>query len=208
MSLDTILQRADIWRGGEHSLHDRSPAGRALATGNGELDAQLPDGGWPLGALTELLLEQPGIGELRLLLPALARLTRTGCWLAWVAPPHLPYAPALAAAGVELSRLLLIQPASAGEGLWAMEQALRAGSCGAVLGWPPAVDHRRLRRLQLAAQAGNAMGVLFRPLSARGQASPAALRLHLEPGPAGTTLHILKRRGGWVTRPVVLPREA
>ncbi len=206
MSLDTLLQRADVWRGGEHSLRDRSSAGHALATGCRELDAQLPGGGWPLGALTELLLEGPGVGELRLLLPALARLTRAGRWLAWVAPPHLPYAPALAAAGMELSRLLVIHSASDREGLWAMEQALRAGSCGAVLGWPPAADHRRLRRLQLAAQTGNAMGVLFRPLSARGQASPAALRLHLEPGPAGTILHILKRRGGWATRPVVLPR--
>jgi protein ImuA len=58
----------------------RAPAGRTqqavLASGHAALDAQLPGGGWPVGALTELLLPHPGVGELRLLAPALAALQR------------------------------------------------------------------------------------------------------------------------------------
>lgn len=202
MSLQTLLGRADIWRGGEQHLHEM-PAG--VATGHPSLDAAL-NGGWPRGALTELLLPEPGIGEIGLLLPALASLSRQGRWLAWIDPPFVPYAPSLAQAGIELSRLLLIRPAHPKERLWSLEQALRSGVCGAVLGWPVEPDMRALRRLQLAAEAGDAMGLLFRPLAAEEQASAAALRLRLEPGPDRLHLHILKRRGGWVTGPVVCER--
>jgi hypothetical protein len=195
------LQRTDIWRGGEHSLRDRRHLiDPALPSGCADLDAQLPGGGWPLGALTELLTT--GAGGLQLLLPALARLSRENRWLVWIAPPYLPYAPALAHAGLRLSRLLLIEPPGAKDGLWAMEQALRSGACGAVLGWPPAPDHRALRRLQLAAEAGHAMAVVYRPPCVAAQTSPAALRLRLEAAADGVHVNILKRRGGWSTRPV------
>ena len=49
-------------------------AQRSTASGFEALDAQLPGGGWPHGTLTELLLAQAGVGELRLLAPALAAL--------------------------------------------------------------------------------------------------------------------------------------
>jgi hypothetical protein len=203
MSLDHLLQRADIWRGGEHSLRGRHHcATPAVATGCARLDAQLPGGGLPLGALTELLLDHRGIGELGLLLPALGRLSRDDRWLAWVEPPYLPYAPALAATGIRLDRLLVIHPRETGQRLWAMEQTLRSGSCGAVLGWAAHPDNRTLRRLQLAAEAGDAAGVLFRPLAAAKQASPAALRLQLAPVDGGLQVQVLKRRGGWGMQPV------
>ncbi len=203
MNLHSLLQRADLWRGGDHSLRDRGRC-NAVSSGLEALDAQLPGGGWPRGALTELLFAQSGIGELRVLMPALAHLTRTQHWLAWVAPPYLPYAPALAAAGVDLSRVLLIRPRIAKDGLWAMEQALRSGVCGAVLGWFQDLEIAQLRRLQLAAEAGGTMGALFREPEASKQPSPAALRLQLAPSPDGTVLHILKRRGGWSTQPIVI----
>lgn len=206
MNLETLLQRSDIWRGGEHDLRDRAAgeAARAIPSGHETLDAQLPDGGWPLGALTELLSQRQGIGELRLLLPALARLSRQGRWLVWVTPPHVPYAPALTQAGIELSRLLLVRHGDAIQQLWAMEQALRSGTCGAVLGWPAVSDNRVLRRLQLAAEAGHALGVLFRPWAMGAHASPAALRLRLESASDGLVVQILKRRGGWRTHPVLV----
>jgi protein ImuA len=204
MSLDTLLQRADIWRGGENSRRNTQ---QSISTGDHPLDAQLPGGGWPLGALTELLFEHQGIGEFQLLIPAMAHLSREGRWLVWVAPPHLPYAPALAGAGMDLSRLLLVRPRLSKEALWAMEQALRSGVCGAVLGWPEEADTRTLRRLQLAAEAGGTMGVLFRPLREKKQPSPAALRLQLTPSATGLRIQILKRRGGWTTQPVFLQRS-
>lgn len=204
MSLETLLQRADIWRGGDHDLRRPAAGDRvwAVASGQRALDERLPHGGWPLGAVTELLLSSQGIGELQLLLPALAQLSRQDRWLVWIAPPYLPYAPALAKAGIDLARLLLIRHENSAQQYWAMEQALRSGACGAVLGWPAKPDNRVLRRLQLAAEAGHAMGVFFRPEAAARQASPAALRLRLEPSTDGLNIHILKRRGGWSSGPV------
>lgn len=206
MSLERLLQRADVWRGGEHAFRSAAqPNARAIATGNLDLDRELPDGGWPVGALTELLLQQHGIGELQFLLPALARLSRQQRWLVWVSPPHVPYAPALARAGIDLSYLLVIRHPDRAQQCWALEQALRSGTCGAVLGWLTEPDQRVLRRLQLAAEAGQALGLLFRPQTAARHASPAALRIRLEPSAEGLILHILKRRGGWSSRPLLVP---
>jgi cell division inhibitor SulA/protein ImuA len=131
-----------------------------------------------------------------LLMPALAALSREARWLAWVAPPFIPYAPALSNRGVELSRILLVRPRRGTDIPWAIEQALRSGTCGAVLAWPDRLDHRGLRRLQLAAESGKSWGVLFRDVQAAEEASPAALRLLLEPLPDGIGVRVLKRRGG------------
>ncbi len=199
MSLQDLMQRADLWRG-----DTAPPFAASLSTGFPALDAVLPGGGWPQRALTEILLPHEGIGELRLLLPALARLSRGDRWLALVAPPHIPYAPALASAGVELSRVLLVHPRASGDGLWAVEQSLRAGSCAAVLAWPATLDSRALRRLQLAAEAGESWGVLFGHERLAVSSSPAALRLRLAPRAGGLDIHVLKRRGGWPAGPVSL----
>lgn len=203
--LETLLQRrVDIWRGKGRLLHDAAPS--VIASGYPALDAQL-DGGWPQGALTELLLERHGIGEIQLLAPAMAKLAGQGRWLSWIAPPHLPYAPALAAAGIDLAHLMLVKAPLAKHALWAMEQALRSGTCGMVLGWVEEADARSLRRLQLAAENGQSTGILFRPQHVSQHASPAALRLRLEPATDGLTVHILKRRGGWARQPVLLRRS-
>jgi hypothetical protein len=97
-----------------------------------------------------------------------------------------------------------VHPRESNDALWATEQALRAGTCGAVLAWPATANMKRLRRLQLAAETGNALGVLFRPGSVAAENSPAAMRLKLDPAPRGLAVHILKRRGGWPTGPIIL----
>jgi hypothetical protein len=199
-ALDSVLRHPGIWRGDQLA----QIAADAVPTGFTELDELLPGGGWPRGALTEILAEREGIGELHLLMPALARLSQGSGWLAWVAPPHVPYAPALAAAGLGLKRLLVAQTQSVADAWWTAEQALRSGACDAVLAWLRTADERRMRRLQLAAETGRAWGVLFRPARAAQERSPAALRLRLEPVANGLVVHILKRRGGPVGRPVVL----
>ncbi len=191
---------AALWRGNQiqHTTVN------SLSSGFDALDALLPGGGWPVGTLTEILLPQEGIGELRLLMPALARLAQQKRWLAWIAPPYIPYAPALKACGVDLSKVLLVHPKAQSDHWWAIEQALRSGTCGAVLAWVHDADPQRLRRLQLAAEAGNAWGILFRRDQNERQATPASLRLRLEHAPDGVAVNILKRRGGWPTGPVQL----
>src|SRR5512142_2015674 len=119
-ALSRLLSHPALWRGG-----DCAPEPASVATGFSALDAVLPGGGWPRGALTEVLLEREGIGELRLTLPALVRLQAEGRSVVWVSPPHRPYAPALAAAGLDLARLVVVRGCTAAESLWAYEQALR-----------------------------------------------------------------------------------
>lgn len=199
-ALDQLLQHPGIWRGEQLA----KIAGETLSTGFAELDELLPGGGWSRGVLTEILLEREGIGELRLLLPALARLSMQSEWLVWVSPPHIPYAPALSVAGINLKQLLVARPQSVADAWWTTEQALRSGACSAVLAWLGAPDERRMRRLQLGAETGRAWGVIFRPASAAQQRSTASLRLRLEATECGLAVHILKRRGGQLSKPVML----
>lgn len=193
--LEELLRNPNIWRGGEN-LAERS----TISTGYAGLDAILPGGGWPTRALTEILVEHSGVGELQLVMPALARLTQDddspAVWIVWVAPPHIPYAPALLAWNVRLSRVLLVHPRTLEEALWAMEQALRSGTSAAVLAWVEQTDERRIRRLQLAAEEGGCWGILFRPLHARIHNSPAALRLCLVSEHDGARIEVIKGRGG------------
>jgi cell division inhibitor SulA/protein ImuA len=205
-SLDKLLANPRVWRG-------RDQIGRrtGLASGYAELDRHLPGGGWPPDALTEILTAHYGIGELRILMPALARLSNEAPeqgigepgWIAWVAPPFQPYPPALRQYGIDLSRMLIVRPAGANEILWSAEQALSSGTCAAVLLWPDTLDDQASRRLQLAAEQGRSWAIAFRPLAARHQPSAAALRLALHSSGEGTRVHILKSRGG---RPAVIGR--
>lgn len=71
-----------------------------------------------------------------LLLPALAQLSAAGGWLALVAPPWLPHAPAWAAAGVALERLVIVRAGR--QAAWSVEQLLVSGGFSAVLAWPEA----------------------------------------------------------------------
>jgi cell division inhibitor SulA/protein ImuA len=142
------------------------------------------------------------VGELGLLMPALATLTKADPakppkWIAWVAPPFVPYAPALQQHGVNIDRLLMIHPTGGNKSrLWTIEQVVRSGSSAGVLAWLATADDVMLRRLQLAAEDQRCWTVLFRPSSARQQRSPAALRLGLSRTAAAAHVQIMKCRGG------------
>jgi hypothetical protein len=195
-SVEELLQRhgAQLWRARERESDAGAAATAGLPTGYAALDRCLPGGGWPRQGLIEILSDQRGIGELRLLLPALAMLCHGG-WIAWVSPPYRPYAPALAARGIDVARMLVVQAAAATA--WAMDQALRAEACSAVLGWADPRDPQALRRLQLAAEASRSLAVLYRPLQAGLTPSPAVLRLALLGSSSdGLQVRIVKSRGG------------
>ena len=192
-----LLEHPAIWRG-------RSAAERSgLSTGFAALDEHLPDRGWPRAGLIEILVSRFGSGELALLMPALAALTRSAAarWCVWVAPPLVPFAPALASCGVVLDRVALVDGARRQDarfrgdpGMWAFEQTLGSGACDAVLGWVRQPKPRDIRRLQLAAERGRTLGVLFRPQRAAREASAAVLRLSIEPLAAGVRVTLIKGR--------------
>ncbi len=201
--IHTSLWRADQLAG---------PAGHSMATGFTALDHELPGGGWPQQVLIELLLARHGIGELRLLAQPLAALTRAGKTVIFLAPPEVPYPPGLTQLGIDVRQVVVVQTSHAADRLWAMEQALKSASFGALVAWLPFNDHAnrltrndQLRRLQLAAQQSQGLVFCMRHISAQSNASPAPLRLALQPRPdEQLSVHILKRRGPALTTPLLL----
>ncbi len=190
VALEALLQDRRVWRGQTAVV---SPS--TQPTGHEDLDRRLPGGGWPEHALSEILLTAPGVGELQLLWPTLARLTTAGERVILVAPPYIPYPAAWLAAGVDLRHLAIIEAAEQRDALWAAEQCLRSGSCGAVVCWPQDANDRALRRLQVAAETGQTLAFAYRSLEEGGNPSPAALRLVMQ---AAGEMRILKCRGGAV----------
>ncbi len=173
-NITTVLSRQDTWRG-----RSRRQSRRTVTTGNIHLDLLL-QGGWPVSALSELLPQQPGIGELSLLLPTLKYYADNNQLCVWLDPPHQPYAPTLAAAGIPLDKLLVVRSQNSAEWLWAAEQSIRSGAL--LLAWTKQQTPRYagLRKLQLAAADSNNAAFLFSPVSTLAAPSPVALRLELQ----------------------------
>lgn len=186
-----------VWRASEQA------AIRAEPTGHAALDRVLPGGGWPIGAVSEVLYSRHGVGELSLTLPLAARLTQSARPVAFVFPPMLPYAPRLAASGLQLDRVLIVDSDpqqsrgrdAESNALWAAEQLLRAGA-GAVLLWIEKAQAQSLRRLQLAAESGDGCVLLLRPEKFAAESTPSALRLRVWRERGGIPcVEILKCRG-------------
>lgn len=193
-TLQPLLQQGKLWRGADRNFQRPAvTAQQGIASGFPSLDEALPFAGWPRGALTEILLDNHGAGELELLMPALAQTSQQKTPQVWVAPPFLPYAPALQSAGIDLTQLLVTRCKNTADQLWSIEQSLHTGAM--VLGWPDSINTPQLRRLQLAAANGQTAGFLFRPLSSAQSPSPAALRLQVEREGQFLKLRIIKCRG-------------
>lgn len=187
-----------IWRGSQRSKHPHK-----LDTGHQALNDLLHTGGWPVDNITELGLTSPGVGELRLLIPALRELMKrkhASQNIIWIAPPFLPFAPGLIKEQIDVSKLTVVQTNNIQDTLWATEQALLAECCAAVLSWTGTynLSTHQLRRLQLAAEQGNTWNVLLRHSDCLKQSSTAGLRIHLEAnGHSKLDLHVIKQPQGW-----------
>ena len=200
-SLKQLLQRNDVWRASDNNEKQSS----TQDTGHAVLNRLLPGQGWPSQGLTEFLCPRPGMGELSLLTPALKQLSQQDRWIALLNPPFIPYAPAWAACGINLSQILVIQTRTERDRLWALETLLSSNTTSAALYWPTRIHAKALRRLQVASKKGQCWGVLFRPEEAAQEASPATLRIQLSAATAskenagqhGLLLKVLKRPGGW-----------
>lgn len=203
-----------VWRGASLGAGMAAATGthRVQPSGHAALDAQLPGGGWPLGAMSEVLLAGRGRHEWPLVLPALAgAVARLPGRVVLVAPPHEPFVPVLHAAGLRAARLCWVAPPADVRdtaAAWACEQALRCRDVLAVLAWLPGAAPEMLRRLQLAAAQRHALLWVFRTEARRQQASPAPLRLAVaaaEAGEGALQVDVIKRRGAPVLSPVVVP---
>jgi len=153
--------------------------------------------------LVDLLVQQAGIGEIRLLAPALQAVAHRK--IVMLQPPHSPQIIAMAGLGITPSALVWIKSESSSDALWAAEQVLRSGSCGALLFWAKHIRPESLRRLHLAAQAGETLFFVLRPLAAAQDACPAPLRLSLRAAPGGIAITFVKRQGPQRDEPLFLP---
>ncbi|NML35287.1 translesion DNA synthesis-associated protein ImuA [Paraburkholderia antibiotica] len=216
-TLSSQLQR-QLWQGDELAGSDS----HVISSGYAALDRLLPGQGWSAGGLTELLIEHPGVGEVRLLAHALRHLTQqVGRYVMLVAPPYQPCVAALQAWGIDVGRVLWVR-STEDQALWAATQALKQHAVGAVLAWLPSARADKIRRLQVAAQESTALAFLIRPMETASQSSPAPLRMICEPHlPAnaekinrrewltevGVSIDIFKRRGPPLAQPLrlVLP---
>ena len=191
-----------LWRGKQLSHHIH-----ALSTGHSALDKALPGNGWPMGAVTELVNDTAGCGELSLLLPVLAQLSQDDHWIVMVDPPWIPCPPALHGRGLALEKLLLVRTHNRSESLWACEQVVRGMPGGVMLAWPDALSFGELRRLQLAAKSSQKIVFLFRDQKTANTSSPAVLRLQLIPDDGDLQIRVLKCRGQRPTTTIRIRRS-
>jgi hypothetical protein len=219
-SLQEVLKRADIWQASNHSQSSAS-----LSTGYASLDQSLHYSGWPLNQMSELLIERVGIGEMQLVLPALAKMQAKGGWLFLIEPPFIPYAPAWLKANIDIDRMMIIKAEQQQECLWAAEKIIANQGVSGSLFWPPKdqLSNKALKRLQLAAEQGHGLNFVFRSMSAISQSSPASLRLVIKNDSTSTVskqrkigqplekqlaIQVLKQRGGWSGQAVNLRLSA
>ncbi len=181
-----------IWRCADLGMQ----TGPVVSSGFAELDDELPGGGWPCQALSEVLSPQPSVLEWRVVGPALGRIVATGGKVVVVGPPKTPHLPGLRHCGIDEKHLVWVQAETPAERLWCTEQLVKAGACGALVAWLPQARPEQIRRLQVCAQACEGPVFLFRPPAAQHEASAAPLRvmatfaLDWE-----IQVHVLKRRG-------------
>ncbi|MEE3289478.1 MAG: translesion DNA synthesis-associated protein ImuA [Pseudomonadota bacterium] len=198
-SIEELLRRnADLWLGCDiagQGMHGRT-------TGYPQLDDILPGRGWPQNGLLEIINPQWGMGELQLLIPLMRSVIKQGQWILWISPPHLLYAPALVQAGIDTGQILVVNlDTSCKDALWSMEKALQTKNCGLVLAWQTWLPGKVLRRLQLAAESGNTLGILFKHRDSK--YSPSRMRLQIK-GPTSNIgsfkeaeVTVIKARGNF-----------
>ena len=188
-----LSENANLWRGGELAGNSKD----SISTAYEKLDAILPNKGWPQHGLIELISKNWGMGEISLFIPLMKWFTQQKYWLAWISPPHIPYAPALVNAGVDINYMIIVDSnTSKRDAIWSMEKSLQSNACGLVFSWLDKPSNAATRRLQLAAESGKTLGVLFN--QSPSPQSFASLRLQVQSkqnNPSEFHISVLKARG-------------
>ncbi len=200
-SLPPAIEAA-VWRANELG----QAATAVVSSGWSALDLELPSGGWPRRAVTEILSSQPSVLEWRLLSRALCEVVRAGSQVVVVGSPRHPHLPGLLHEGLDERQLVWIRAEAPSERMWVTEQLIKSNSAGAIVAWLPQARQEQVRRLQVCAQACDGLVFLCRPTAARHEASAAPLRVHATVGVDWELkVNVFKRRGPVHDSEVALP---
>jgi cell division inhibitor SulA len=193
--LEQLKNKRLVWQANQQDIIATTDS-----TGYKELDHAL-HGGFPQQGVIDI--DSPlGIGEIRLLLPALrARQQQTNRQLVFIAAPMQINGEMFAEAGLSLEHILIVQPETPEHALWSAEQCLKSGCCHSVLLWHQQLEIAQAKRLQLAAEQGDALHILFRHKSQLAISLPVNLAMQLSPHDQGLSVRITKRKGGWPDNP-------
>jgi protein ImuA len=126
------------------------------------IDAALPWGGLPRGAVHEIAGAAKDGAATGFCAVLLARLSADGRPVLWVAEDDDLYGPGLAAFGLSPDRLIVARARRAVEVFWTIEEALRCKGLAAVLGEVRAPTRTVARRFQLVARASGVTALLLR----------------------------------------------
>jgi recombination protein RecA len=192
---------------------------RVVASGFGELDALLPDGGFPRSAVTELSATH-GLGaSTRIALASIASAQaearlRGGesAWCAFLDPTSSLYGPGAKHMGIDLAKMLVVRPKPGAELGRVVSRVIASRVFSVVVvdtgGVPGASTSTSLaswagitRRLALAAEEGDTSVLLLTHReSARPLPLPVAMRVELmEPARGRLSMRIGKERRGLVS---------
>lgn len=194
-----------IRRGGQPT--SQIDPGLLVSSGVPALDALLPRGGFVRGSFIEWIPAREGAGATLVALAIARAAYGDDGYLAVIDGQRKFFPPAAITLGVSLPNLLLVRPANNTDELWAADQVFRCAGVAAAIAWPRAVDHRALRRWQLAVEESRVLGLLVRPREALDEPSWAEARLLVHPLPSTDNcrrwqIELVHARGGWGGRTV------
>lgn len=205
-NLEQLLRRGDIWRG--HSGHfNEQPT---WDTGHPTLNQALLNQGWPIKQLTEVCQAHRQHCEWLLLAPAVRAASQKGQTVALVNPPANPFAPGLAAQGINLGQLWWLAASNKTDFVTCMVTLLKAAYTPIVVGWEPQpmLRYSELRKVQLATAESAGLCLIFRGPHAQQQNSPASLRLYTQLSAEHLQVIIGKQRGKLHSRQALIELPA
>lgn len=187
-----------------------------LGTGFENFDKVL-SGGFPRAGLIHV--DSPlGCGELRLMLSVLSpgadllsELERTQKAQAnnklqvFINPPFELNAEFLLAHNLRLEQLIVVQAKSLEEALWSAEQCAKSGACHGVFLWQPKLQHKHIRKLELAAQQGGSYCIWLQNQNTHEANLPLSLSLSLRREGEKMLITVNKQKVGWAQKAVKVP---
>lgn len=215
--MQIVSEKSDLFRklsaicaGGPTSVSSVESRQRQFTTSLDALDQVTPHGAWSAGAVHELLCDPRGPAPTSIML-LLARAAWSVCGgaIVWCDPDRQLYPPALAAAGIDLQRLILLRPRNSAEQIWALSECLRCRGVGATVATVTRLSRVEARRLQLAAERGGGVAVFHRIPGRPPNHYAAATRWRVQPAAGDDDtqrwrLELIHGHGGRIGKNVLL----